>query len=282
MWPSSPASRRCYPTSDRHPREPGTPAGSPACPYPGSSGTAQRRTEPYTYRSPKCHPPLRQTSENREPTAPPATQADEPNLDVAPPPTCCPYRGPAPCGACRGRARGRLRCVFCCPGGPDRSCRRTRPSWSSAVASWSSWPYMWRSVPLPRNRRGDGCRRLGATPRRCQGRVVECLLAQEFAAGQPDKEHHGPDGRRLADRHSDGGELWRSRALSPRWFASLTRMKRAGRGATENPAMHCSHRRGQRDSRGAARLPDGRSAGSRDRSDLAENAPPADHQRSPA
>jgi hypothetical protein len=34
-----------------------------------------------------------------------------------------------------------------------------------------------------------------------------------------------------------------------RWFASLTRMKRAGRGATET-RMHCSHRRGQRDSRG--------------------------------
>jgi hypothetical protein len=50
-----------------------------------------------------------------------------------------------------------------------------------------------------------GRRRLGGTTRRCQGRGVECLLTQELATRQPDQEHQGPDGRRLADWYPTGG-----------------------------------------------------------------------------
>ena len=50
-----------------------------------------------------------------------------------------------------------------------------------------------------------GCRWLGGTSRRCQGRGIECLLAEEFAACQPDQEHQGPDSRRLVDGYAVTG-----------------------------------------------------------------------------
>ena len=96
-----------------------------------------------------------------------------------------------------------------------RGRRRWRRSRDGRCDARCHWTGRWR---LRRRRR-----RLGGTARRGEGRVVERLLAQELGAGQPDQEHQGPDGGRLADRHPIAGNRDAHGPYLPPWFASLTR-----------------------------------------------------------